>query len=344
MHLDLVRELKATLRHDALAYVDADLAAAEEERPSGHEEGLALGGFVAVGLAARTDPDGARSYCLAVRHRLSAGLAEQVEARAHELAGDECDVRAVGRIRALQWTPEELQTRVRPLRPGLSVAHTAVTAGTIGTFVRPAGAPDDGPGQLLVLSNNHVLADSDRGNPGDVVLQPGPADGGSEAGGGAGAGDRIGTLDQAIALTTAEPNLVDAATAVLDDGIEVETAHPAGELGGVAAADLEQEVEKVGRTTGVTRGRVTAIELDGVAVEYPVGVVEFDDQVEVAGAAAAFSAGGDSGSLVYLPDTLEAVGLLFAGSESGGPDGTGLTYCNPIEAVLSRLGVTLAAP
>jgi len=36
-----------------------------------------------------------------------------------------------------------------------------------------------------------------------------------------------------------------------------------------------------------------------------------------------------------------AVGLLFAGSERGGPAGTGLTFCNPVDAVLEALGARL---
>jgi hypothetical protein len=38
---------------------------------------------------------------------------------------------------------------------------------------------------------------------------------------------------------------------------------------------------------------------------------------------------------------LEAVGLLFAGSETGGPSGHGLTYANPIDQVLSDIRVEL---
>ena len=53
-----------------------------------------------------------------------------------------------------------------------------------------------------------------------------------------------------------------------------------------------------------------------------------------------FSRGGDSGSLVYREDGV-AIGLLFAGSESGGDNGSGLTYVNPIDAVLAAFGATL---
>ena len=104
-------------------------------------------------------------------------------------------------------------------------------------------------------------------------------------------------------------------------------------------------VAKRGRTTGITRGRVTAFELDGVQVGYTRGTLTFDDQIEIEGTGTgAFSAGGDSGSLILTAeDAPRAVGLLFAGSETGGPTGTGLTFANPIAAVLRELDVTLAA-
>lgn len=315
MELQTAREIKAELRRRTVAL-------AAPPRPH-----TPIGG-VAVGICV-VGPD---AYGVAVRTFGSSALADEVVAAGRELAGDECDVRNVGVVRAYQGDTEELRRRQRPLRPGLSVSHLEVTAGTIGAFVVASDGPDD----VLVLSNNHVLADSDRGAPGDAVVQPGVADGGTVA------GDRIGVLAGVVALDPVAPNLVDAATARLDDGVEVSAAYPAGALAGWVTVTDDIEVEKVGRTTGVTRGRVSAIEVDGISVQYPSGVLDFDDQIEVTGVgtgSAGFSSGGDSGSLVYRPDTREAVGLLFAGSDTGGPDGQGLTYCNPIGAVLERLGV-----
>ncbi|TDE15771.1 hypothetical protein [Jiangella asiatica] len=317
MHLDTAREIKAELRRRT--YVIHDALRPPRQAAGGVATGICLLGAGTYGVAVRTFG----------QSELAAGVVEA----SRELAGDECDVRDVGVVHAQQWSPGELQGRHRPLRPGLSVSHLDVTAGTIGAFVAPA----DGDGSAVsVLSNNHVLADSDRGNPGDVILQPGTADGGADP------ADRIGELDAVVALDLTGANLVDAATARLDDGVEVESAHPAGALTGWVTVVDDLEVEKAGRTTGLSSGRVTAIELDGISVQYPSGVVDFDDQIEVTGAGSSgFSAGGDSGSLVYRPDTLEAVGLLFAGSEYGGDNGQGLTYCNPIGAVLEALAVRL---
>ena len=100
-------------------------------------------------------------------------------------------------------------------------------------------------------------------------------------------------------------------------------------------------VAKVGRTTGATHGRITAIELDDVVVEYDLGNLAFDDQVEIESTGeGTFSAGGDSGSLILDEDN-RGCALLFAGSETGGSNGRGVTYANPIGPVLKKLAITL---
>ncbi|MCK6209602.1 S1 family peptidase [Georgenia sp. EYE_87] len=292
---------------------------------------------VAIGLAPR--PDG--SFGVAVRYPLGTSTARMVARRLRAEAGPVVDVRRTGRVRpfAVRATRAPVPTaralgetgRVRPLRPGASVAHQAVSAGTLGGFVTVAGDPG-----TFLLSNHHVLV-GPSGRAGDPVVQPAPADGGSVE-------DRVGSLTTFAPLTSGEPALVDAALARLDDGVEADPAYPVGALTGVAEVVGDDVVQKVGRTTGITDGHVTAIELDGLVVGYGAGVGEltFDDQIEVEGAGEQpFSAGGDSGALVYRPSDGRAVGLLFAGSETGGENGRGLTYLNPVVEVLTALGATL---
>ena len=109
-----------------------------------------------------------------------------------------------------------------------------------------------------------------------------------------------------------------------------------GELSGETLAPEDARgVAKLGRTTELTRGTVTAFELDGVTVQYDRGALRFDDQVEVHGSGGAFSQGGDSGSLIVSDPGLDAVALLFAGNDEG------VTYGNPMAAVLDALGATL---
>jgi hypothetical protein len=86
---------------------------------------------------------------------------------------------------------------------------------------------------------------------------------------------------------------------------------------GVAGFEIlgpRQEVWKVGCTTGFTRGRVTAIGLSDLTVWTSFGNIVFDDVVEIRPVSGkkAFSAPGDSGSLVFTSD-LKAFGLHFAG-------------------------------
>ena len=92
--------------------------------------------------------------------------------------------------------------------------------------------------------------------------------------------------------------------------------------------------------SGRAQAQQIFLEISGVPGEV-VTPAAFANQIEIESTGTGpFSRGGDSGSLVYRVDGV-ALGLLFAGSESGGDNGTGLTYVNPIEAVLSAFGATL---
>jgi hypothetical protein len=306
---DSARELKARIIYLLRGLPGAQDVGAEPPR-------------VAVGLAR-----GAGGIRVAVR--LATARDRALLPDLGRAAEREVDVRVVGRVRALPCpAPVGLQQRVRPLRPGLSLAHPSVTAGTLGGFVRLGGRP-------AVLSNSHVLAAGGAAAAGDPVLQPGPYDGGTPA-------DRMGALAAFAPFVGGRSNLVDAAVAVLDAGVDVTPWDlPGGPLTAavVAAADvdLDDPVEKIGRTTGHTRGRITAVEVDGVAVQYDDGVHTFDDQIEVEGLTGAFSAGGDSGSVIWRSADRAPLGLLFAGSERGGSAGGGVTFANPLATVLSVL-------
>jgi hypothetical protein len=295
---------------------------------AGNDAGSTRWSGVALGLA----PVGPGTVHLAIRV-LDEADAAVVLSGLDEAARTEVDVRVIGTVRALSTADiGRLQQRVRPLHPGLSVGHPDVTAGTLGGFVRRPGSPG-----LLALSNNHVLATGGAARAGDPVLQPGSADGGTLA-------DRVGVLTSFVRLSTDPGNLVDAAVATLDDGITADPGrYPGGPLAAAVAGlddvDPEDLVEKVGRTTGHTRGRITAVEVDGVGVQYADGVHTFDDQMEVEGLAGDFSAGGDSGSVIWRGSDRAPLGLLFAGSTTGGSAGGGVTFANPLATVLRALGV-----
>jgi hypothetical protein len=143
---------------------------------------------------------------------------------------------------------------------------------------------------------------------------------------------------------------VDAALAEIDKGVPYDASRLRDLVNGAdrklagpgpALTDVGEVVFKVGRTTGPTEGRVTAFELDNVIVNYDRGNLRFDDQIEIEGAGSrTFSDGGDSGSLI-VNTRMEAAALLFAGSDSGGSNGLGLTYVNPLQPALKGLKAQL---
>ena len=281
----------------------------------------------ALGVAPKQGGD----YRLAVRiqHREMEGSRE-VELITKQAKG-EVEVRYVGSIkkRAAPW----FQQRQRPLLIGSSVGHFAITAGTIGGFVRVQG------GIVSILSNNHVLANENRAKKGDAILQPGDFDGGANP------ADAVAKLHSFARMKVAGTNLIDAAVATIVDGVKADASKLRGwgKLKGVGSAFLDEgtQVAKIGRTTGLTRGHVSAFELDNVVVEYDIGVLRFDNQIEIeSDSNSPFSDGGDSGSLIVGSD-FRAVGLLFAGSDQGGENGQGLTYANPLHVVFDTLNLEL---
>lgn len=281
---------------------------------------------IALGIAAGTT---AGDYRLAVRIQHRDLLAGSRLAAIERAARNEVDIEYIGGLVKLSG---DLATarRERPVSPGVSIGHYEITAGTLGAFVRVEG--DDTP---RVLSNNHVLADENRGAVGDEILQPGARDGGVPR------HDRVAALERFVALDASKINDVDAAIAALDAEIDFNPeVEGIGAVQATAAPDEVEHVAKRGRTTGLTRGQISAIEVDGVVVRFSTGVLRFDGQIEISGAGGqAFSRGGDSGSLVVDPISRRGVGLLFAGSDQGGPDGVGVTYANPLAPVFDQLAV-----
>ena len=218
----------------------------------------------------------------------------------------------------------------RPVPIGVSAGHPDVSAGTIGARVT------DGS-RVFALSNNHVFAASNGGRLGDNLLQPGVADGGRNP------EDRVGTLHDFEPIRfcgdlACPSNRIDAALALTTaDDLGTET--PDGGYGGPRSTPQEGtlglRVQKYGRTTGLTEGRITGVNAT-LDVNYRGGTARFTGQIVISGEG--FSAGGDSGSLVVSKGILFAdrrpVGLLFAGSPTS-------TVANPIDLVLERFGVTV---
>jgi hypothetical protein len=234
------------------------------------------------------------------------------------------DVVEVGKIEALVFN-----AKTRPALPGFSIGHHAITAGTFGCVVRDIrrSDPQPGEGDYLILSNNHVLANVNTAKPGDLILQPGPFDGGLFP------SDAIATLERFEPIVLSQfngpgYNLVDAAVARPSYSRNI-TAAIIGVImpQGVDQARVGTFVIKAGRTTQVTAGVVIAVNAT-VTVGYgAAGNGLFRHQILTT----AMSAGGDSGSLL-MDRNLKAVGLLYAGSAR-------ITVHNHIADVEAALGV-----
>lgn len=213
-----------------------------------------------------------------------------------------------------------------------SIAARCLEVGTLGVVL-----PDGG--RTLAISNNHVLAGQNRGRIGDRIAQPG--------------GERldpqqvVGRLDRFVELRTsptgAHPrwgnvvwNRVDAAAAELAPTLAWQPGylphHRLPILRSVASPEIGDEVFKVGRTTGLTRGRVVSV-FDRVGpVGYAIGDCWFRGSFTIEGLdGCRFSDAGDSGAAIVRGDGA-VLGLIYAGN---GVD----TYACPITDVLAELGL-----
>ncbi len=271
------------------------------------------------------------------------------------------DVKPVGFLRAFQAPTG----RFRPAPGGVSIGHYQITAGTLGCLVKKGGA-------IYILSNNHVLANSNEASIGDIILQPGPYDGGlspadqiavlsefipigfttdngNGGGGGGGGGPACGTAKAVVSVLNALAAMTGSSTRLkqyriiqqIENKVDCAIAKPLNEN------DVINEILGIGKIAGVAEGELNmAIQKSGRTTGLTNGTIE---QIDVSAQvsygtnktalftdqllAGAISQGGDSGSAV-LDSNKNLVGLLFAGSDT-------TTIINRIGNVFSALGVTL---
>ncbi len=217
-----------------------------------------------------------------------------------------------------------------------STTGTKITCcgGTLGSLLTRNGL-------FFILSNNHVIANSDTGtagtgSTGDAIIQPGLIDNPSPS-----APTCTATGTTTVANLTAFFNLesdpgtkIDAAIAQIVTG----KVDPLGNIlylgatatngipdpgqvhaGSGVAATVGMQVAKSGRTTGLTCSSVLSINFS-TTVTYTKGCgksttfpVTYPSLVQVLGGN--FSSEGDSGSLIVTQNNADAVALLFAGSD-----------------------------
>lgn len=244
--------------------------------------------------------------------------------------------------------PNHKKRQARPVKCGTSGGNVTdfVTqppfviccSGTLGAVVK------DASNKLYVLSNNHVLAKSNAGHIGDKISQPGNIDVNCSPS----STDTVATLSKfaKITFSTSANNKVDGAIAAIVPG-DVSTSGAiidVGNPGQPQAAALNMHVKKSGRTTGLRKGIITALNLTTIT-QYDTSCgssthksARFVGQIYVSDAAGGtpnpFIDHGDSGSLLVadVASCPAALGLLFAGDSTGGG------AANPIQTVLSALG------
>jgi hypothetical protein len=214
----------------------------------------------------------------------------------------------------------------RPTSCGVSVGHPQVTAGTLGCLVEKDG-------DHFILSNNHVLADSNNATIGDTIIQAGRIDGGASP------NSDIAVLSafKSIDFNGAD-NDIDAAIAKIGDSNQTLVEPEIIDIGlpktNTKLPARYLSVRKHGRTTGHTIGFIEDVSAD-IDIRYGSKIASFVNLIAIKGAGSVpFSQGGDSGSLIVDAVTLNPVGLLFAGDNN-------FTWANPIDSVLDYFGVNI---
>ena len=273
-----------------------------------------------------------------VSQKLDASFLKDEDLISESVSGFKTDVIEIGIIFAGGATAEDsikeslvsetLAQRIRPAKGGYSVGHYQITAGTISTIVYDSGSYGI-PSKYYILSNNHVLANSNNALIGDPILQPGPYDGGTVS------NDTIAYLTRYVPIkfktaTTAPINYVDAAIAegeFQDLNREIYWIGYVNQIN--SNPKVNDVVTKTGRTTNFSTGTISSINAT-VDVNYGGGLVaRFANQIVTT----FMTAGGDSGSLL-CDINRNAVGLIFAGSST-------VSVANRIANVQSLLGIRL---
>ena len=183
---------------------------------------------------------------------------------------------------------------VTPLAPGASISCTRGTAGTFGAVVRQSD------GSRCLLTAAHVLRECGKCTKGAAIVHPGRTDAGAGAASVARLTDVHFGLDSGIAALVSG---VTAHNVALESGVRITTP---------VVPQMNDILEKVGRTTGVTRARVQGIgTFEGVFPAIQLRPLQ-------GGIGTIISEPGDSGAVWYHADSGAAVGLHVAGGVSEG--------------------------
>lgn len=235
-----------------------------------------------------------------------------------------------------EYETDYRKTRQDTISPGISVSNIKGTAGTIGCLVF-----DNSTDTPYILSNWHVLHSS-KGDIGDVIVQPGPYDDNQieENNMGKLVRSHVGPAGD-CAIASIENRKIDAK--IFEIGINVEK---------LGEPQIGDKVIKSGRTTGVTHGIVSRVDVmskipyGGTVGEKVIGGFEIQVDPDFVPHNGEISMGGDSGSVWLFKSnngkaTNVMAGLHFAGETSTNPTEFALA-CYP-KSVFKKLNISLTS-
>lgn len=251
-----------------------------------------------------------------------------------EINGIPTDVVEVGDVRAfLNCNRSVFEFRARQtrrsenpnggVRGGASIGRDGIGFGTFGCLCIREG-------KLMILSNNHVLANTNGGRRGDLITQPGGNHGGVAP------RDGIAVLQHSLGINMSltAANQVDGALAWTDFRFVDWRHHCYTMSTAPLAAAPRQQVMKEGARTGFTSGKIVGVEAE-LPISYPRNQrAMFVNQIEIRGNSGFFSDAGDSGSIIVEESSNRPIGLLFAGNAAQNQ-----TFANPISTVMSSLHI-----
>ena len=208
--------------------------------------------------------------------------------------------------------------RYDPLVGGISIGSRRVVSGYVYTGTLGIVISDRNTSTKYLLSNWHVLYLQGSGSNGDIIAQPSLPDGGVSTNNNVGTNVR-GVINESVDCAIA--------TTVYRNST-ANTIRNIGTINGYDLAVINRMVQKRGRTTGLTRGRIIDLNFS-VSVEGRT----FRNQIRIT-SPSRFAGPGDSGSVIVDESTKFVVGLHFASTV----DGT-TTVANQINRVFGALNV-----
>lgn len=216
-----------------------------------------------------------------------------------KINGIKTDVVELGEIEA----QKNHRDKYRPALGGVSIGHKDITAGTLGIVLWSSRLE-----KPVILTNNHVGACSNKGNIGDPVFQPGPADHKRIE------ETEIGKLADFVEIAENKKNKQDSSAIKINNLDDVKPNHIDG-YGVVTGFDLKPENNMKVRISSRTKpemseGQVTDTSAT-ISVKFNNFTAKFSDQILTT----PMSQPGDSGSIAITPKN-KIVGLLFAGSSN----------------------------